>query len=506
MAGDNKSPVEAAERPPFDAIEDPGTRRKRLKRLFDSIDLNKDGKLSRSELLQRFTQMALHGRAADAARIEQMAATAESLAVRLLSQSDANNDGFVSLDEFCSFMESQEKKMYSLFCCLDVSGDGMLSADEIKVACEKEGLKASEKAVQRFINHVSTNSDHRVSFPEFRAAFDLDPNAIELVGLVSYYTTILDASQGFGLILLPPNSDKTVLAKWMLASAVSGVMAKTVNAPLDRIRVFFQLGGATKLSRHNIKDTLAALAKDGGLRAALWRGNLVACLRVMPESAIRMWAITNTRMVVAGIEKPADGVSISHIPGRFMAGAAGALAANLAIYPFDVVQTRMMATLSRTAANRRHVILSTIGEIRKSAGLAGFYRGLAPSLLSILPFAGINITTFEFLKSIYLARLPDSERAAPPLLPILGMGVVSASVAELITYPASLIKSRLQTSGTQSNPQKYNGLVDCARQVFRETGWRGFYRGLLPTMAKGVPGVGVGVACFEVTRRGLGLS
>lgn len=55
-------------------------------------------------------------------------------------------------------------------------------------------------------------------------------------------------------------------------------------------------------------------------------------------------------------------------------------------------------------------------------------------------------------------------------------------------YPLDVIKSRMQTDGLPSQAgtphRKYSSARDCARQLWREQGWKGFFRGLTPTLIR----------------------
>lgn len=45
-----------------------------------------------------------------------------------------------------------------------------------------------------------------------------------------------------------------------------------------------------------------------------------------------------------------------------------------------------------------------------------------------------------------------------------------------------MLKTRIQ-----SEPTRYRGVIDCARQCYREEGWRIFFRGLNATIVRAFP-------------------
>ena len=91
------------------------------------------------------------------------------------------------------------------------------------------------------------------------------------------------------------------------------------------------------------------------------------------------------------------------------------------------------------------------------------------------------MSTFEALKLAYLRSTGKDE---PGVLALLMFGSVSGSVGATSVYPLNLVRTRLQASGSSGHPERYTGILDVVHKTYARDGWRGFYRGLLPTLAK----------------------
>lgn len=102
-------------------------------------------------------------------------------------------------------------------------------------------------------------------------------------------------------------------------------------------------------------------------------------------------------------------------------------------------------------------------------------------ILTSTRYSAIDMSTFEALKLAYLRSTGKDE---PGVLALLAFGSVSGSVGATSVYPLNLVRTRLQASGSSGHPQRYTGFLDVVQQTYRRDGWRGFYRGLLPTLAK----------------------
>ena len=96
-------------------------------------------------------------------------------------------------------------------------------------------------------------------------------------------------------------------------------------------------------------------------------------------------------------------------------------------------------------------------------------------------YSAIDMSTFEALKQAYQRSTGTQE---PGVLALLALGSISGSVGATSVYPLNLVRTRLQASGSSGHPQTYTGPWDVAAKTWAADGWRGFYRGLFPTLAK----------------------
>jgi solute carrier family 25 folate transporter 32 len=74
-----------------------------------------------------------------------------------------------------------------------------------------------------------------------------------------------------------------------------------------------------------------------------------------------------------------------------------------------------------------------------------------------------------------------NRKSSTSLVAGLGSGVITC----ILCAPLDCIKVRIQVQGSISslqNRNKYNGIMGSARKIFKEEGYRGFYRGLTPSL------------------------
>ncbi|XP_017748307.1 PREDICTED: mitochondrial thiamine pyrophosphate carrier-like [Rhinopithecus bieti] len=87
-----------------------------------------------------------------------------------------------------------------------------------------------------------------------------------------------------------------------------------------------------------------------------------------------------------------------------------------------------------------------VGTMYRSEGPQVFYKGLAPTLIAIFPYAGLQFSCYSSLKHLYKWAMPAEGKKNENLQNLLcgsGAGVISKT----LTYPLDLFKKRLQVGG-----------------------------------------------------------
>ncbi len=184
-------------------------------------------------------------------------------------------------------------------------------------------------------------------------------------------------------------------------------------------------------------------------------------------------------------------------PQRMAAGALAGATSQVIIYPLELVKTRLAVCPTGTYKG----IIDCARKVLKYEGMRSFYRGLLPSMMGILPYAGVDITVFEMLKE----RLLDDYDGMPPPHSILGAGMLSSSIAQFSAYPLALVRTRMQAQGIGGQKLKYNGMLDVLRKTYGREGWRGLYKGSMTNLAKLAPAAGISWFVFEESKSVLGV-
>ena len=82
---------------------------------------------------------------------------------------------------------------------------------------------------------------------------------------------------------------------------------------------------------------------------------------------------------------------------RLISGSLAAMTATSMTYPLDTAKARLSVSSKEEYKNLRAVFISEY----KKTGIRTFYRGIYPTLVGVIPYAGTSFFTFETLKLIY---------------------------------------------------------------------------------------------------------
>jgi len=162
----------------------------------------------------------------------------------------------------------------------------------------------------------------------------------------------------------------------------------------------------------------------------------------------------------------------THLAG----GAAGAVAA-IFTCPFDVMKTRLQVQSIHTSSIYHDGLIGMIKTMYHNEGIRGFFAGLSPTMLGLVPTYAIYFTTYTNFKT-YFCRKGFEEG---PLLHIFS-AVSAGMLTDICTNPLWVIKTRLQTQIMRPHMGRYKGILDCFRRMLREEGVRSFYKGLVPQL------------------------
>ncbi|KAH7514621.1 hypothetical protein FEM48_Zijuj11G0108800 [Ziziphus jujuba var. spinosa] len=266
------------------------------------------------------------------------------------------------------------------------------------------------------------------------------------------------------------------------AGAIAGAAAKTVTAPLDRIKLLMQTHGV-RVGQESAKkaigfvEAITMIGKEEGIKG-YWKGNLPQVIRIIPYSAVQLFAYETYKKLFRG----QDG-ELSVI-GRLAAGACAGMTSTFITYPLDVLRLRLAVEPGYRTMSE--VALTMLRE----EGVASFYYGLGPSLIGIAPYIAVNFCVFDLVKKSLPEKLKKRTEAS------LVTALVSASLATLTCYPLDTVRRQMQMRGTP-----YKTVLDAFSGIVARDGIIGLYRGFLANALKTLPNSSIRLTTYDIVKR-----
>lgn len=251
-----------------------------------------------------------------------------------------------------------------------------------------------DEKLTSFVDHIDLDRNGVISFSEWRDFLLLYPHEATLKNIYQYWEKVSLVDIGESAVIPEGISRHLHAYKYLIAGGVAGAISRTATAPLDRLKVLLQVQ-IDAPTKKGVIGGLKQMYREGGV-VAFFRGNGINILKVGPESAVKFYAFETLKEYVVGTDEHGKMNEIGP-GGRLIAGGMAGAIAQTVIYPMDLVKTRLQ-TFACDKSGKPPPLLTLSKEILLHEGPRAFYRGLVPSLMGMVPYAGIDLAAYETLK------------------------------------------------------------------------------------------------------------
>ncbi|RPB12130.1 mitochondrial carrier [Morchella conica CCBAS932] len=251
-----------------------------------------------------------------------------------------------------------------------------------------------------------------------------------------------------------------------VAGVFSGVGKLTVGHPFDTIKVRLQTSSTTHFT--GPLDCLRQTLQREGLRG-LYKGASPPLVGWMFMDSLMLGSLSNYRSLIKTHFYP------NHerlpLPAQGASGMLAGWTVSLIAAPVEHVKARLQVQYN-ARGNREGVKyrgpIDCIKKLYGAHGLRGIYHGLCATLL---------FRTFFFfwwgsydLFSRYLAT--HTSLSTPAIN--FWAGGLSAQMFWITSYPSDAVKQRIMTDDLDC--RRFRNWREAAKGVYREAGWRGYWR------------------------------
>lgn len=181
----------------------------------------------------------------------------------------------------------------------------------------------------------------------------------------------------------------------------------------------------------------------------------------------------------------------------FVASSAAAVVTVLFTNPLWMIKTRLCMQKPGELSNYNGLI-DAFMRISREEGIRGLYRGLIPGLFGV-SHGAIQFVAYEQLKNFHKRTQREAEALSrkPNSFEYLLMSSTSKTIAMLVTYPYQVVRSRLQVRVVYEGKFSYKGVFDVIKRTASQEGLWAFYRGIIPSTIRVLPGTCITFLVYE---------
>ncbi|CAI0418585.1 unnamed protein product [Linum tenue] len=184
------------------------------------------------------------------------------------------------------------------------------------------------------------------------------------------------------------------------------------------------------------------------------------------------------------------------------AGTVGGAAQLVVGHPFDTIKVKLQSQPVPLPGQppKYAGAFDAVKQTIAAEGAGGLYKGMGAPLATVAAFNAVLFTVRGQMEALL--------RSEPGATLTIGQQVICGAGAGLavsiLACPTELVKCRLAVadSSAATVALKYGGPMDVAKQVLRsEGGTRGLFKGLVPTMAREIPGNAAMFGVYELLKQ-----
>eukprot|EP00611_Tribonema_gayanum_P006405 TRINITY_DN156_c0_g1_i2.p1 TRINITY_DN156_c0_g1~~TRINITY_DN156_c0_g1_i2.p1 ORF type:complete len:863 (-),score=317.71 TRINITY_DN156_c0_g1_i2:471-3059(-) len=398
------------------------------------------------------------------------------------------------------FLALQSEVAQQAFRRFNADGGGRISPEDLVALLSNfRGWRIPQGVADRIMESTKGGRERRFSYPEFMAYQHL---LVHLPSMVTSVSIACDVKKG------PISKDDLKMARSLLGSKMSRIEADAVFELFDLDRDGFI----------DAQDCKAVLGEAFAAPLKAIRGRHGKFTFAPPpgyEHGSSSGSSSDSKKVATEGALGGVGAWLWDFMVHFLLGAIAGGTGAAAVYPIDLVKTRMQAqrTIIAKGGGGTDIAqalyknsLDCFRQTFRNEGLRGLYRGLPPQLVGVAPEKAIKLTVNDLLRDAFTNRDKiGQDRIYFPLEVLAGAGAGASQV--VITNPLEITKIRLQMQGETATLMRAAG-KPLARQfsaieIVRELGPIGLYRGASACFLRDVPFSGIYFPAYAAAKRWL---
>jgi len=285
------------------------------------------------------------------------------------------------------------------------------------------------------------------------------------------------------------------------AGGVAGAVAKTLTAPIERVKLLIQTQDANpkiisgEVARYTgIANCFTRVASEHGFMA-FWRGYTVNVIRYFPTQAFNFAFKDTIKAIFPKYNSKTDFWKF-FATNLASGGAAGAGSLTI-VYPLDYARTRLASDVG--SGNPQFTgLVDCLMKTAAGGGIMSMYNGFGVSVVGIVAYRGPYFGVYDTLKDLNPFK---KDTGIVGLFSKFCIAQTTAIIAGFISYPFDTVRRRLQMQSEKPRDQwLYSGTLDCTMKIIKDEGVGAMFKGFGANVLRTLGGALVLVGYDEIKR------
>ncbi|KAG9160351.1 hypothetical protein Leryth_008774 [Lithospermum erythrorhizon] len=288
------------------------------------------------------------------------------------------------------------------------------------------------------------------------------------------------------------NWDKLDKTKFYVVGAGLFTGVTVALYPISVVKTRMQVASSASVERNTFSVIKGILRADGV--PGLYRGFGTVITGAVPTRILFMTTLETTKAAAFRMLQPfklSEPTQAAIANG--IAGMTASLSSQTIFVPIDVVSQKLMVQ-GYSGYTKYSGGMDVVRKVVKADGIRGLYRGFGLSVMTYSPSSAVWWASYGTSQRLIWRWFKSMSKVDSRSLLGNGMehdkspskgsivtvqaagGIFAGATASFVTTPLDTIKTRLQVMGHEKRPTA----SQVVKQLIKDDGWTGFYRGLGP--------------------------
>lgn len=288
--------------------------------------------------------------------------------------------------------------------------------------------------------------------------------------------------------------------------AISGMVGKLIEFPLDTIKVRLQSNNSGK--QVSTLKMIQQTYHNEGIFNGFYKGLKAPLVGACLENAILFSSYNTVSTIFVNILNDKEQGKVKKFTNdtlpfwtKLVSGGFAGFMASFVLTPVELIKCQLQVS-NLTNSKVNHSYTSIIKSTLRKDGIIGLWKGLNSTIVREVIGTAIWFGTYEYLNEYFKTRNFKGSILGNESIQLLISGAMAGVTFNFSMFPVDTIKSNIQTNDLLNHGQSHNGFWSTAKTIITKPGGIiNLYNGLGITMIRCIPANALIFYTYEFLKR-----